>query len=479
MLFHSIQFGVFFIVVYLLYISVSHKWQNRMLLTASYVFYGAWEWRYLSLIFISTTVDYFCAHGIEKSSSSSSKKIFIAVSVFVNSALLCVFKYYDFFALNFQSLMGTFGLEVHPYFLNVALPIGISFYTFQTMSYSIDVYRGKVKASRNFLDFALYVSFFPQLISGPIERGTRLLPQIIKPREITRQKQVRGAYLFIWGLFLKVFIADNLAAIVDPVFDSAGIHSGGDALLAVYAFSFQIYCDFAGYSFMAIGLALAMGISLMENFRRPYFSLNISDFWRRWHISLSSWFRDYLFSPFYMYLSNFRYIRDKPLNVRHGIAFFITLFVTEFLLGLWHGAGWNFALFGVYHALLIWAYYYTRQYWDRLNKFVQIVLTYHLACVGWLIFRSSSISQVSEMFYSMVFNFNASVSVDELAAGAGKFVALVFILIVIQIWQNIKNDTDVVLKWPWFVKYAFVIILCGLTVLFGDFGGRSFIYFQF
>ena len=246
-----------------------------MLLTASYIFYGAWDWRYLSLLLISTTVDYFCGLYLQKTTTKKYKKKIVCISIATNLTLLGIFKYYDFFAENLQLLLATVGFSIQPYFLNLILPVGISFYTFQTMSYTIDVYRGRLKPATNFLDFALYVSFFPQLIAGPIERGARLIPQILKPRIVNREKFCRGAYFFFWGLFLKSFIADNLAELVDPTFNSLGPYDGVEVLLATYAFSFQIYCDFAGYSFMAIGLALAMGIELMENFRRPYFSKNI------------------------------------------------------------------------------------------------------------------------------------------------------------------------------------------------------------
>ncbi|MDP6882854.1 MAG: MBOAT family O-acyltransferase, partial [Rhodospirillales bacterium] len=404
MLFHSLQFAVFFPIVYGLYLVLPHKLQNRMLLVASYVFYGAWDWRYLGLILVSTVTDYLCGLGIAASEDNRKRKALVTVSLVVNLSMLGVFKYYDFFATSFQDFMGAFGLAVHPYFLNVALPIGISFYTFQTLSYTIDTFRGKVVAERNFFDFALYVSFFPQLIAGPIERGTRLLPQILKPRTLTPEKVYRGAYLFFWGMFLKVFIADNMAKIVDPVFAAAGPYEGASVLLAVYAFSIQIYCDFAGYSFMAIGLGLAMGIDLMENFRRPYFSKSIADFWRRWHISLSSWFRDYVFSPYYIYMERSPMFSRLPMKVRHGVAFFVTLVVVEFLLGMWHGAAWNFGFFGIYHALMIWAYYTIRKHWDRMHVFVQMILTFHLACGGWLIFRATSMGQAAEMFQSLVFN---------------------------------------------------------------------------
>jgi len=449
-----------------------------MLLVASYVFYGYWDWRYLFLLLLSTTVDYFCGLNLEKFEDPRQRKNIVTISILTNLTLLGVFKYYDFFALNFQALVGNFGLTVQPYILDVILPIGISFYTFQTMSYTIDIYRKKLKPAQNFLDFALYVSFFPQLIAGPIERGTRLIPQILNPRTVSWEKFNRGLYLFFWGIFLKIFIADNLAAFVDPVFDSSGPYSGVSVLLATYAFSFQIYCDFAGYSFMAIGLGYAMGVELMENFRRPYFSKNISEFWRRWHISLSSWFRDYMFTPFYIYLGKRAILRKLPLKKRHLIAFTITLLATEYLLGLWHGAGWNFGMFGIYHAAMIGLYYYTRHYWDQMSSWLQIFLCYQLVCIGWLIFRASSLDQAMEMFKSIFTNFIITSDLN-IQTTIAKMLGFIGILIIIQFFQDRNNDTFIVLKMPLFPRFAFFALLGVLILVFGNFGARPFIYFQF
>ena len=477
MLFHTPQFLIFFVIVYLLYLKLPHKGQNYLLLIASYVFYGAWEWRYLSLIFLSTVVDYYCGLNIDRQEKKEKKKHFLYISIFVNLTLLGVFKYYDFFAYNFGALMGNFGIEVQPYFLNVALPIGISFYTFQTISYSVDVYRGRLKACRNFFDFALYVSFFPQLVAGPIERGVRLLPQILKPRTLSRHKIKEGCYFILWGLFLKVVIEDNLADIVDPVF-SADVHTNGAlVLLSVYSFAFQIFCDFCGYSLMAIGLAQLMGIQLMDNFRRPYFTKNISDFWRRWHISLSSWFRDYVFSPYYMYLQQVSFIKKQPLMLRHGIAFFITLFVTEFLLGLWHGAGWNYAFFGVYHALFIWVYYYTKKYWDRMNWLLQIIFTFQIACAGWLIFRSSSLMQIQQLT-SAIFG-PWSLTDPHFIAEGKKFMALTLPLLVHELVAELKDQMNSITLFPGFVRYPVYGGIVFTILFFGQFVEKKFIYFQF
>lgn len=449
-----------------------------MLLVASYVFYGSWDWRFLFLIALSTVTDYLCSLGIESTTEKRIRKRYVAVSVAVNLTLLGIFKYYDFFATSFQTLFGRVGIELDPILINVILPVGISFYTFQTMSYTIDVYRGKVRAARNFFDFSLYVSFFPQLVAGPIERGARLLPQILKPRQLSWLRCYQGAYFVVWGLFLKVVVADNVGKIVDPVYAASGPYEGAGVLLATYAFSIQIYADFAGYSFMAIGLAKIMGIDLMENFRRPYFSKNISDFWRRWHISLSSWFRDYVFSPFYLYLARKPSLAKMPIKVRHLLAFVGTILVTEYLLGFWHGAGWNFGFFGLYHGVLIAGYYVIRRLWDRMNPFVQIILTYHLACVGWLIFRAPSLDQAGQMLASIFVNFRA---VDSTALGQGALTlaALTSIPLGVQLFQEWKNDTLVVLSWPRIFRDAFIILLVILIVAFGEFGGRPFIYFQF
>ena len=477
MLFHSLQFVAFFAIVYLLYRFLPHFWQNRMLLVASYVFYGSWDWRFLSLLLISTVVDYFCGIGIEGTSDKNAKKRFVAISVLVNLSMLGTFKYYDFFAGSFQELLGNLGFVVHPYFLDIALPIGISFYTFQTMGYTIDVFRGKVPATRNFPDFALYVSFFPQLVAGPIERGSRLLPQIIEPRKVTNENLYEGLHLIFWGLFLKVLIADNLAIIVDDVYGGQAPYDGAMVLLATYAFAFQIFCDFAGYSWMAIGLALLMGVRLVENFRRPYFSPNIGDFWRRWHISLSSWFRDYVFSPFFIYLQRHRFLKPFKMRRRHAVAFFITLFTTEYLLGLWHGAGWNYGSFGLFHKIIIWSYYQWRKPWDSMNRYVQIVLTFHLVCVGWLIFRAPTLAQAWEMGIDLFSNWQ--IGDMEFLTALLKFVAFASILFVVQIIEEVKDDRLVLMRLP---KPLLVPLYAGMGALilaFGHFGERKFIYFQF
>ncbi|MBW1679002.1 MAG: MBOAT family protein, partial [Deltaproteobacteria bacterium] len=272
MLFNSLEFGVFFFIVYALYLMLGHRWQNRMLLMASYVFYGAWAWRFLSLIFISTILDYLCGIKIYESDSLKRKRFFLFCSIIGNLTILGFFKYFNFFASNLQALLSHFGFSIQPHFLNLILPVGISFYTFQSMSYTIDIYRNQMEPTRNFLDFALFVAFFPQLVAGPIERARRLLPQILAPRKITLDKFYAGCYLIFWGLFQKVFIADNLARIVDPIFAAGPPYNGAMVLIALYGFAFQILCDFAGYSNIARGLGKCLGFDIIVNFNLPYFS---------------------------------------------------------------------------------------------------------------------------------------------------------------------------------------------------------------
>ncbi len=478
MLFHSLQFALFFAIVFGLYLLLPHRWQNRLLLAASLVFYGAWNWRYLFLFLYTIFVDYLAALGISRSSRPAVARLLLTASIVSNVAVLGLFKYYDFLAGSVQGFLAGWGVTVTPPLVRFALPIGISFYTFQAMSYTIDVYRRRLPACRSFADYALYVSYFPQLVAGPIERATRLLPQILGQRVVTLERIRRGAYHFLWGFFLKVFVADNLAGTVESVFGAPPPYNGVEVLLATYAFSFQVFGDFAGYSSMAIGLAMAMGVDLMENFRRPYLSRSVADFWRRWHISLSSWFRDYVFAPYYLHLSSRRPLRQLSLGTRHALAFAGTLLVTEYLLGLWHGAAWTYGNFGLYHAFMIWFYYMVRRQWDRLPGLVQVLLTYHLVCGGWLIFRATSWGQVGQMAEALLFRFDLDAS-PRAAGMAMRIIACTAVLLVVEICQQRRNDALVILRWPAPLRYLLVSVIVCLCVLFGDLSERPFIYFQF
>ncbi len=297
MLFNSLVFVVFFAVVYGLYCALPHRMQNRMLLVASCVFYGWWDWRFLGLIFLSTIIDYVCGRAIARSQKIGVRRAYLAISLIFNLGLLGFFKYANFFVDSFVSLTHSLGWSTDISLIQIVLPVGISFYTFQTLSYTIDIYRGKCHAVDDFFDFALFVTYFPQLVAGPIERASVLLPQLQSPRVLRRDQWEDGCWLILSGYYLKVVLADNLAPFTRRVFDHPGAETGTIVLFGVYCAAFQIYGDFAGYSRIAVGVSKLMGIDLMKNFNRPYFAISPSDFWRRWHISLSTWLRDYLYIP--------------------------------------------------------------------------------------------------------------------------------------------------------------------------------------
>lgn len=334
MLFTQLTFWVFFAIVAALYVLLPHKAQNRMLLVASYVFYGAWDWRFLSLILLSTGVDYVVGLKIGAEDHQARRKRLLAISLAVNLGMLGVFKYFGFFVSSFEALLAQFGYETDPFVLSIVLPVGISFYTFQTLSYTIDIYRRELEPSRDFLDFALFVAFFPQLVAGPIERARNLLPNIAAPRMLSWDALGRGAVLCLLGLIKKVVIADAIAPSVDAVYASPD-PTRADVILATWLFAIQIYCDFSGYTDIARGVAKMLGFRLMRNFAQPYFAVDPQEFWRRWHISLSTWLRDYL------YIS---------LGGNRGGAWttYRNLMATMALGGLWHGAAWNFVLWGIY-----------------------------------------------------------------------------------------------------------------------------------
>ena len=476
MLFNTLQFAIFFIIVYSLYLAFNHKWQNRMLLVASYIFYGSWDWRFLSLIFISTILDYFCGIIIHESDNARKRKIFLFFSIFVNLAILGFFKYFNFFAGSLQELVNIFGLSIQPRFLQIILPVGISFYTFQTMSYTIDIYYRKMEPTRKFFDFALFVAFFPQLVAGPIERAKHLLPQILSPRKLTLDKFYEGCYLIFWGLFLKVFVADNLAKIVDPVFSSEFPYSGVKILIALYAFAFQIFGDFAGYSNIARGLGKCMGFDIMVNFNLPYFATNPSEFWKRWHISLSSWLRDYLYIPL-------------GGNRKGSFMTYRNLAITMLLGGLWHGAAWTFVVWGGYQGVLLIIH---RLFQPLLKKIpspknifigkiwflIRVIFFFHLICLGWLIFRSESMTQLYNMLSSLIFNFRfiRYIGIKTISL---EVLSFVWLLLGIQIFQYYKNDLMVILKTRTLTRAVIYLTIFYSLILFGVEGGKEFIYFQF
>jgi len=472
MLFNSFEFLVFFIIVYGLYLVLPHRWQNRMLLVASYVFYGWWDWRFLSLIFISTLLDYICGLKIEAADSKQRKKIFLIASLVGNLGLLGFFKYFNFFVGSAQELIRAFGGNPQTWHLNIILPVGISFYTFQTLSYTIDVYRGEMKPTRRFFDFALYVAFFPQLVAGPIERARDLLPQILNPR-IVRWPQVKeGLFLIYWGLFEKMFVAGLMAQIADSVFAVNGSQNGAFVLIALYSFAFQIFCDFDAYSNIARGLAKCMGVDIMVNFNLPYVSRNPKEFWQRWHISLSTWLRDYLYIP---------------LGGNHGGAWLTAwnLMITMLLGGLWHGANWTFVAWGFFHGTLLVLY----RFWPAALKpgvvfgkirpalsFVSWLIFFHLTMIGWLLFRAGSLSQAGQMFYDIVAPWQCNREADLLLL---KFIAVGLPLWLVQAAQARKGDLMIVFKQHWAVQTVIYAFWAYLIIGWGIMRPEEFIYFQF
>lgn len=469
MIFNSLEFAVFFAVVYGLYLLLPHRGQNFLLLVASYTFYGFWDWRFLGLLLLSTVVDYVLAQLIEAEPRSARRKRLLTISMVVSLTILGFFKYFNFFADSLAGLLQAMGFPVEAAHLNVILPWGISFYTFQTMNYTIDVYRGHLKASRNFGEFAVFVSFFPHLVAGPIMRASVLLPQVQQRRVITRERLRDGAWLFFWGLFKKVVIADNLAAVVDAQFAPGAAHNLGTVLLGVYAFAYQIYCDFSGYSDMARGMSKWMGFELMVNFNHPYFAVNPSDFWRRWHISLSTWLRDYLYIP----LGG---SRKSPIRT------YVNLTITMLLGGLWHGANWTFVIWGAFHGLFLAVHRKVagpeRQAaalppWKRILFMVGM---FHAVCVGWLLFRAQNWSDVVSMVSQAV---SAPVLDGAFWSGIASLIVLCAPLWFLEAMQEWKKDHLVIFRWSPLPRACFYALLLFMLLTLGETGSLAFIYFQF
>jgi alginate O-acetyltransferase complex protein AlgI len=466
-LFNSLQFFAFFAVVLVLYYNVGHRWQNRLLLGASYVFYGWWDWRFTLLMLGSTVIDFVCAIRIDKSDAATVRKRWVAASVVSHLLILGFFKYFDFFVGTAEVLAGNVGLPVRLMHLHLVLPVGLSFYTFKSMSYTIDV----------FLDFALFVSFFPQLVAGPIERASHLLPQVIEPRRPLTPDDIRTAvYLIGWGLFKKVIVGDGCAHLANTVFNNHGAFSGLDHLIALYAFAFQIYADFSGYSDMAIGIARLLGFDLVTNFRLPYFATSPSDLWHRWHISLSTWLRDYLYIP----LGG---SRDGELKTYRN------LIITMALGGLWHGARWTMVLWGLYHGIGLAVHRFATRGSrpadgppDRAWVPLKILLTFHFTCFGWLLFRADSLGQVGEMLTAMITDVRATAWTWP---AVGTLVQLTVLLSAYQVAQYVRDDLLLALHWRPLRRLAFGLAVVYSAALFWMMhrslvaAAQPFIYFQF
>jgi alginate O-acetyltransferase complex protein AlgI len=471
MLFNSFEFWLFFLVVLALYHALRHRAQNRLLLIASYFFYGSWDWRFLGLIVISTIVDYFVALGLAQSEvGSRRRRLLVTVSLCTNLGLLGAFKYFGFFVDSAADLLGALGLNPNLPSLEIILPVGISFYTFQTLSYTLDVYRRQLQPTRDFLDFALYVSFFPQLVAGPIERARRLLPQVTIARHPSADDFRIGLYCILLGLFKKVVIADNMALIANHIFSAdATSLTAPEVLLGVYAFAFQIYGDFHGYSLIAQGTARWLGFSLMDNFRQPYFAQSLQDFWRRWHISLSTWLRDYLYIPL-------------GGNRGGGPATYRNLMLTMILGGLWHGANWTFVVWGTIHGacLAVHRWATNRLPLRTANRVpgaaLRIFGTFHIVCFAWLFFRAESLSHATLLVGSL----GGPYAMTDLTRFGFPFLAFfVGPVLLYEIWVERKGNLFALLEARWPIRAVVYAVIVLLFVVFAAPTPSEFIYFQF
>ncbi|HHE46218.1 MAG TPA: MBOAT family protein [Bacteroidetes bacterium] len=484
MLFNSFQFLIFFPIVVALYFALPHRYRWALLLAASYYFYACWRVEYLTLIIASTLVDYFSGIQIGKSRTRRRKSLFLGFSLFANLGMLFAFKYFNFFSRSVHAVLAQFNILYAAPELNVLLPVGISFYTFQTLSYTIDLYLGKREQERHAGIFAVYVAFFPQLVAGPIERSTRLLPQFFEKHGFDRARAVEGLKLMLWGFFKKVAIADRLAYYVNTVYARPGDQSGLSLLLATVFFAFQIYCDFSGYSDIAIGAAKVMGFDLMTNFRQPYFSRSIREFWRRWHISLSTWFRDYVFIPL------------GGSRVAGALALYRNLMVTFVVSGMWHGANWTFVIWGGLHGLYMIVSIATARIRNGLISLSRIdrspalldawrvFVTFNLVLAAWVFFRAADVSDawliLSKISSSLL---HPSVLPGQFASGfpAAQWRDIMFILAVLTVmnlydwarWRGFRF-----LRSPLFTTFE-VSTQFWFIAIFGMFNNQQFIYFQF
>lgn len=471
MLFNSLEFILFFVLVYGLYLVLSHRVQNLMLLVASYIFYGWWDWRFLSLIALSTLVDYVCGLKIEGAKSQRTRRWWLMASMVSNLGMLGFFKYFNFFVQNLDRVLGPLGLSMDLTIASIVLPVGISFYTFQTMSYTIDIYRGELKPTRDFLNFALFVSFFPQLVAGPIERAKALLPQIETPRVVKYSQVRQGLRFILYGYIMKLVVAENMAIYTGPYFNDPGSYQGVNVLLIMYAAAYQIYGDFAGYSLIARGLSKMMGIELMRNFHQPYFATSPSDFWRRWHISLSTWLRDYLYIP---------------LGGNRGgqVAMYRNLMLTMLLGGLWHGAALNFVFWGLFHGTILIVYRLLAKpmesFWKALKlptwviHYGAIIFFFHLTCLGWLLFFAKRMQHVKVALRNLL---DVSAPVDHsLLLTVFLFGGLTILIDLMREAISTEERSVFQSRGMRLVTYCLgvaILILCGV------FRSSEFIYFQF
>ncbi|TNE28790.1 MAG: MBOAT family protein [Bacteroidetes bacterium] len=482
MLFNSLDFAIFLPIVFFIYWFVANKnlqFQNGVIVVASYIFYGWWDWRFLSLILFSSFVDFTIGILLSNQENKRKRKLLLWTSIVVNLGFLGFFKYYNFFLENFIEAFSLFGIEFRATSLNIILPVGISFYTFQTLSYTIDVYKRKLEPTKNILSFLAFVSFFPQLVAGPIERATHLLPQFYVKREFNYPLAVDGMRQILWGLFKKIVIADNSAEFANQIFNHSGDLNGSSLALGALFFTFQIYGDFSGYSDIAIGTSRLFGFDLMRNFAFPYFSRDIAEFWRRWHISLSTWFRDYLYIP----LGGSR--GGVGMKIRNTFIIFI-------VSGFWHGANWTFIVWGALNALYFLPLLLTNNNRNNLDIIgegrivpplkdsLRVILTFILVVIAWVFFRaenvSHAVSYLAGMFSPTLFD-----TPDYLGFDRSRIVLLLILFFMTIEWlgrsgqfaiQTLRFLPVRLLRWSFYAVLIFIIFWKG-----GE--EQAFIYFQF
>ena len=472
MLFNTLDFAVFLIVSLAVFHALPRGLRNPFLLVASYAFYGFWNWKFCGLLLLSTVVDFWVAPRIAAATDPRQKKHFLWISLGVNLSILGFFKYCNWFIDSFKVLAETIGWNIPDYAIDVALPVGISFYTFQTLSYTIDVYRGDMKHTDKFWDFALFVSLFPQLVAGPIERARRILPQIAEKRAVSWAMIQSGVWLLFWGWFKKVYISDNVARIVDTVYSEGADPTGPEVLIALWAFAVQIYCDFSGYSDMSRGAARLFGYDLMLNFNLPYFATNPQEVWRRWHISLSTWLRDYVYIP----LGGNTGGRWKQNR---------NLFLTMLWAGLWHGASWTYVAFGAYHGALLAIHREVKPLLSKVQPkswasrsawwLFRVACFFHLWLLGLLLFRAVSFGQAADLGFILFTNTDAGFVYDWLP----RLVLFTAPLVLVQIVQAATKDLEIVLRWPMPVRALLYAAMFLAIIFLGEDHGEPFIYFQF
>lgn len=486
MLFNSLDFAVFLPIVFFLYWHIAKhnlRFQNILLLGASYYFYACWDWRFLFLLMFSTLLDYFTGLKMQDAEGKTTKRSWFWLSIIINLGFLGIFKYYNFFVESFAEGLSKLGWKVDVWTLNIILPVGISFYTFHGLSYVIDIYKERIKAERNFVDYAVFVSFFPLLVAGPIERATHLLPQIKRQRSFDYVKAVNGLRQILWGLFKKIVIADNCAEFANIAFNSPDHYYGSTLVLGAVFFAFQIYGDFSGYSDIALGTARLFGIELLRNFAFPYFSRDIAEFWRRWHISLSSWFKDYLYIP----LGGSK--GGNWMRIRNTFIIFI-------VSGFWHGANWTFIVWGALNAVFIMPAIISNTNRSNLDivakntalpsirEFIQIIVTFSLTVFAWIFFRAenlgNAVTYVSRILSSSLF------TVPEASAFIGSRVHPLGMLLLLTVfvfieWLGRRNEyalESLGLSWNRIIRWSFYAVIALVTLLYSG-KSEEFIYFQF